>query len=384
MHAYLDNSATTKPYDEVIDYMSEMMKFHYGNPSSMHRIGVDAELKIKQIKQSILKSLHVTDGEILFTSGGTEANNLAILGTAGIIQKRRPEVITIVTEHKSVLAPMKVLEERGHTVTYVSVDARGRVDVESVLAAITPRTGLISMMMVNNETGTIQPIEALCKALKKLKEPPVLHVDAVQAYGKMPIELKRLGIDLLTASGHKIHGPKGIGFLYVKKGVRLNPIIFGGGQQHDIRPGTENTYGIYGLSKAVDLQFSDLKGRMAYMNGLKARFMDRMAQAVPEAVCHSVLEDAPHIVNMSFPGIRGEVLLHQLESQGVFVSTGSACNSKNKQYSHVLQAMGLTQPQMESAIRFSFSVMNTESEIDYAVEQVKGAYESLYAIIKGR
>lgn len=384
MHAYLDNSATTRPFDEVIEYMQEMMRFHYGNPSSMHRVGIDAEIRIKEIRKQIMKSLKAPEGEVVFTSGGTEANNLAIFGSTSLLKKRKPHIVCVSTEHKSVLAPIKELEASGHTVTYLEVDAFGKVDPKAVMDAVTEQTGLVSMMYINNETGALQPVELVGKALKKLKEPPVFHVDAVQAYGKITVDVNRACIDLLSASGHKIHGPKGIGFLFLKKGIRLKPQIFGGGQQNDLRPGTENTYAIYGLSKAIELNFEKLAENELYLRALKMKFMSMIKDQIPNCIVHSELNDAPHIVNVSFPGIRGEVLLHSLESVGVFVSTGSACNSKNKLYSHVLTAMGLSHALMESAIRFSFSIMNTEEEVEYAVTQVKTHYESLYQIIKGR
>lgn len=386
MKAYLDNSATTRPYDEVIEAMSEAMKNRFGNPSSLHRMGIEAENDIKSCKKTILKALGNPDGDILFTSGGTESNNLAILGTARRLSKRKNHVVTSVTEHKSVIEAFKVLESEGYEVTWLPVDQYGVVSAEEALAAITEKTALISLMWVNNETGVIQPIEAIAKGLKKLKQPPVFHVDAVQAFGKLKIDLKRTGIDLLTGSGHKIHGPKGIGFLYLKKGMQLKPLVYGGGQQMDLRPGTENTYGIVGLESAVNRSFEDFEGKMTVMAALRDKLRAGVMSALPLVVANTPLDlpIAPHILHLSFPDIRGEVMLHALETDGVFVSIGSACNSKVKKYSHVLEAMNLSTSHKEGAVRFSLSTETTEAEIEYAVEQVVKHYTSLFEIIKGR
>lgn len=386
MKAYLDNSATTRPYDEVIEAMSEAMKNRFGNPSSLHRMGIEAENDIKSCKKTILKALGNPDGDILFTSGGTESNNLAILGTARRLSKRKNHVVTSVTEHKSVIEAFKVLESEGYEVTWLPVDQYGVVSAEEALAAITEKTALISLMWVNNETGVIQPIEAIAKGLKKLKQPPVFHVDAVQAFGKLKIDLKRTGIDLLTGSGHKIHGPKGIGFLYLKKGMQLKPLVYGGGQQMDLRPGTENTYGIVGLESAVNRSFEDFEGKMTVMAALRDKLRAGVMSALPLVVANTPLDlpIAPHILHLSFPDIRGEVMLHALETDGVFVSIGSACNSKVKKYSHVLEAMSLSTSHKEGAVRFSLSTETTEAEIEYAVEQVVKHYTSLFEIIKGR
>lgn len=386
MFVYLDNSSTTRPYQEVIEAMTEVMTYRFGNPSALHKLGMDAETEIKKCKKQILTTLNLSEGEILFTSGGTEANNLAILGYARRISKRKNHIITSKTEHKSVLEAFKKLESEGYQVTYLNVDANGSVQVSEILSAITEKTALISLMMVNNETGIIQPIEELSKALKKLEKPPVLHVDAVQAYGKIKIDLRKLGVDLLTASGHKIHGPKGIGFLYVKKGVQIEPLLFGGGQQMDLRPGTENTYAIAGLSKAVELTFARLDEQCAKMIALRSMLRNGIEKGVPAATFNTPTEKetAPHILHVSFPQIRGEVLLHALETDGVYVSIGSACNSKVKKYSHVLEAMKLSAEAKEGAVRFSLATDTTEEDIHYAVEIIEKCYTQLYEIIRGR
>lgn len=386
MFVYLDNSSTTRPYKEVIEAMTEAMTHRFGNPSALHKLGMDAETEIKRCKKQILGTLNQSEGEILFTSGGTEANNLAILGYARRIAKRKNHLITSKTEHKSVLEAFKALESEGYSVTYVDVDAYGRVNPLQVIEAVTEKTALISLMMVNNETGMIQPIEEICKALKKMEKPPVLHVDAVQAYGKVRIDLRKLGIDLLTASGHKIHGPKGIGFLYVKKGVQIEPLLYGGGQQSDLRPGTENTYAIAGLSKAIEITFNEFEAHNNHMAALRDVLRKGIETQIPEAILNTPkdMATAPHVLHVSFPKIRGEVLLHALETEGVYVSIGSACNSKVKKYSHVLEAMKLSTEAKEGAVRFSLGSDTTEDEIDYAVGVVVRCYQELFEIIRGR
>lgn len=386
MKVYLDNSSTTRPYEEVISAMSEAMRNRYGNPSALHKMGVEAELEIKSCKRAILKGLNNPEGEIVFTSGGTESNNLAILGTARRLAKRKKHIITAATEHKSVLEAFKALEEEGFEITLLPVDEKGLVAPESVLAAVTDQTALISLMMVNNETGIIQPIEAVCKGLKKLKNPPVLHVDAVQAFGKISIDLKRWGVDLLTGSGHKIHGPKGIGFLFIRKEIQLKPLVYGGGQQMDIRPGTENTYGIIGLEAAVLKTFEDFETKNSRMAEMRDQLRAGIESALPMTVFNTPKElpTAPHILHASFPEIRGEVMLHALETEGVYVAIGSACNSKVKKYSHVLEAMKLSASHKEGAVRFSLSAETTPEEIEYAITCISNCYKTLNDIIKGR
>lgn len=386
MIAYLDNSSTTKPHQDVINAMVEAMSIQYGNPSALHKLGIAAEQEIKQTKKKILQQLNGGDGEVVFTSGGTEANNLAILGTARRTAKRLNHIITSKTEHKSVLEAFKALEKEGFDITWINVDRTGYVNPQDVISAITPQTALISLMLVNNETGVVQPVEVISKALKQLKTPPLLHVDAVQAFGKLRIDVKRLGIDLLTISGHKINGPKGIGALYIRKGVHLQPLFYGGGQQMDIRPGTENTYGIVGLGKAVDITFRDFQDSIDRMARLRDHLRLGLQTALPEVVVNTPCgaSTAPHILHVSFPDIRGEVLLHELESQGVFVSIGSSCNSKSKKYSHVLEAMKLSPVLKEGAVRFSLGMETTAEEVDYAIKTVVDAYTSLKAIIRGR
>lgn len=386
MNVYLDNSSTTKPYEEVIEAMMEAMKNRYGNPSALHKMGIEVELQIKSCKKTILKVLNNPEGDIIFTSGGTEANNLAILGATRRLGKRKNHIITSKTEHKSVLESFKVLEAEGFKVTWLSVDQNGSIDIQELMKAVTDQTALISLMMVNNETGIMQPIEEVAKALKQIKMPPLLHVDAVQGFGKVRIDLKRLGIDLLTASAHKIHGPKGNGFLYVKKGVQLIPQIYGGGQQNGIRPGTENTYAIAGFEKAVQKTFEDFEVTNERIGHLRDRLRDAILLEIPNVGLNTskMSLNAPHILHMSFPDIRGEVLLHALETDGIYVSIGSACNSKVKKYSHVLEAMKLSTSHKEGAVRFSLSTETTEEEIDYAAKSIVKNYKQLYEIIKGR
>lgn len=384
--AYLDNSATTKPFEEVIEVMADSMRHRYGNPSALHKMGIAAEQEIKSCKKTILRVFNNPDGEIIFTSGGTESNNLAILGAARWLSKRKKQIITSKTEHKSVLEAFKQLESEGFEVLYAPVDRNGVVDLEQLISLVTDDTALISLMYVNNETGVVQPIEEISKQIKKMKKPPLFHVDCVQAFGKIPIDLKKTSIDLLSGSGHKIHGPKGIGFLFIRKGVQIKPLVYGGGQQMDLRPGTENTYGIIGLEKATALIFNDFENKVKQLEEKRNRLRDGIMEAIPEAVLNTPKEcpTAPHILHISFPGIRGEVLLHALETKGIYVSIGSACNSKVKKYSHVLEAMKLSMSLKEGAVRFSLSVNTTEEEVEYAISEVASQYKALYAIIKGR
>jgi cysteine desulfurase len=386
MKVYLDNSATTKPYEEVIEVMSDAMKNHYGNPSSMHSLGLDAERLLKSAKQTALKSLGCKDGEIVFTSGGTESNNLAIEGAIRASRKEKNHIITTTIEHKSVHKYLSHLEKRGYEVTYLGVNTKGVIDINQLKEAITDKTALITIMLTNNEVGSIQPVEEISKHLKTLKRAPIFHVDGIQAYAKMKLSLKKMDIDMFSVSAHKVHGPKGVGFLYIKKGLRIEPMILGGDQQNALRAGTENVYSIVGFEAAIKKEFENLNEKNNYIRSIRDKFVEEIVKKIPNAKVNTALENevAVHIANISFPGMRGEVLLHTLEQKGIYVSVGSACNSKNKKYSYVLDALGLNVVEMESAIRFSFSHLNTFEEIDYAVEEISKSVEELNKIIKGK
>ena len=375
MKAYLDNAATTIPFREVREVMMQTMEKDYGNPSSMHQLGIDAEKYIKDAREIIAKSLKVETKEIIFTSGGTESNNQALIGAAFANKRKGNHLITTQIEHASVHNPMLFLEEQGFRVSYISVDKNGHINMEELLEAICEDTILVSVMYVNNEIGAIEDIPTIAKKIKDKKQDIIFHVDAIQAYGKYQIYPKRMGIDLLSVSGHKIHGPKGIGFLYIKDKLKINPYIYGGGQQKGMRSGTENVPGIAGLAMAAKLIYENWEEKMEKLYDLKEYFIQKITAL--ENVCINGIEDmelkdtAPHVVSVCVEGIKSEVLLHALEDKGVYVSSGSACSSNHPALSGTLQAIGLEKEKVESTIRFSFSVFTTKEELDYAVAAVE-------------
>lgn len=365
---YLDHAATTPGLPPVAEAMAQAMLAVYGNPSSLHRKGIEAEAILKKTRERIAASMRVSPAEIVFTSGGTEGNALAIRGAAQARQRRGRHIITSAIEHSSVLNICRALEEEGYTVTYLSVDDQGRVDPDRAAAVVTERTTLMSVMLVNNEIGTIQPVARIIDAVRRRKSDVLVHVDAVQAFGKIPVLPRELGADYVTISGHKIHGPKGIGALYRRKGAPLTPLFGQGSQEEGVRPGTENVPGIAGLGAALAALGEDDDFRRARLYHLRRRLIDGLLQIEGARLNGPKDEDAaPHIANFSFPGIRGEVLLHALEERGVYVSTGSACTSRKPEPSHVLKALGLPKEALESSIRVSLSWMTTEEEIDRAV-----------------
>lgn len=374
MEAYLDNAATTRVFDSVKDVMIEALVNDYGNTSSLHKKGIDAEKHVKNAKEVIAKSLKVDAKEILFTSGGTESNNLALIGTALANKRSGNHIITTRIEHASVHSPLLHLEENGFLVTYVPVDSYGRVLMDELLDEITDQTILVSIMYVNNEIGSVQPIEELSKKCKEKNPNIILHVDAIQGYGKYNIYPKREGIDLLSISGHKIHGPKGIGALYIRDKVKVKPIIFGGGHQKGMRSGTENVPGIAGLSEAVIEMYKDHEQKRENLFELKKHFIQLVTKidgVTINGVGDNIYGSAPHILSVSFDGIRSEVLLHALEEKGVYVSSGSACSSNHPSLSGTLKAIGIKDNLLDSTLRFSFSVFTTMDEIEYAVDCLK-------------
>lgn len=372
MEAYFDNSATTKVTDSVKDIVIKTMVEDYGNPSSMHMVGVEAEKYIKTAKENIAKILKVDEKEIYFTSGGTEGNNLATVGVAEANNHSGNKIITTEIEHSSVASPMKYLEKEGYNVVYLPVDHFGVVDMEALKEEMSEDTILVSVMYVNNEVGAIQPIGEIGKFIKTINPKVVFHVDAIQAFGKMEIKPKKENIDILTVSGHKIHGPKGSGFIYIKKNTKINPIISGGGQQDGIRSGTENVPGIAGIGQASKDCYDNLEQNVARMTELKDYLIDRLSEIENVTVnSRKGSEGAPHIVSASFGGVRSEVLLHALEDRGIYVSAGSACSSNRPSISRTLKAMNIDKDLLGSTIRFSFSEFNTKEEIDYCIEQLK-------------
>lgn len=368
MEAYLDNAATTFVFPEVKDLMGKVMEEDFGNPSSLHKKGVKAEQYIKEAKETIAKFLKVEPKEIVFTSGGTESNNMALIGSAYANQRRGKHIITTRIEHASVYEPLMHLEKEGFQITYLPVDEHGIVKIDALKEALTDETILVSIMYVNNEIGSIQPIEEIGKIIKSYREDILFHVDAIQAYGKLKIYPKRAKVDLLSVSGHKIHGPKGSGFLYIKDKTKIQPILFGGGQQKGMRSGTENVPAIAGLSLASKLMYENHEEKIEKLNILKERFIKGVSEI--ENVTNNSGE-APHIISISFPGVRSEVLLHALEEKGVYVSSGSACSSNHPAISGTLKAIGLDKNHWESTLRFSLSIFTTEEEVDFAIQCLK-------------
>lgn len=382
---YLDNSATTKPKSEVIEAMMEPLTDVYGNPSSLHNMGVEAEKLIKQARRDLAKFIKADEREIIFTSGGTEANNLAIRGTLNALQRYGNQIITTKIEHSSVLDTLKELEKEGWEVTYLDVDKKGRLDLKQLQKAVSENTVLVSIMQVNSEVGTIQPIAEVEKIINEYRDGRLyLHVDGVQALGKLELDVNKLNIDLLSLSSHKIHGPKGVGALYIDEDIRLKPqLITGGGQEMDYRGGTENVPGIVGFGRAAELIMDSFKEDIIHMEQLK----EKLAQGIIDNL-EGVQINGPepkdgvsHILNVSFRGLKGEVLIHALEEKNIYASTGSACSSKNPEPSHVLQAMELDDEAMEGAVRFSLSSENTMEEIDYVIDVLAEIVPELRKII---
>ena len=370
MEVYLDNSATTRAYDCVGELVRKVMCQDYGNPSSMHAKGVQAEHYIKETKEILAKLLKVKDKEIVFTSGGTESDNLALIGAARANRRRGNHLITSSIEHPAILNTMRYLEEEeDFRVTFLPVDRYGRVKLEALQEALCPETILVSIMYVNNEVGSVQPIRQAADMVKAYNKDILFHVDAVQGFGKYRIYPKKEKIDMLTLSGHKIHGPKGTGALYFGEQVKIKPIVFGGEQQKNIRSGTENVPGIAGLGLAAKTIYDGLEEKVDRMRALKARFIDGV-QKLDDITIHGLYDEtsAPHIISVGFAGVRSEVLLHALEEKGIYVSSGSACASNHPAISGVLKGIGAQKEYLDATLRFSMSEFTTEEEIDYTLE----------------
>lgn len=368
MEAYFDNSATTKVLDCVKDAVVDAMCVNYGNAAAKHRKGVEAEKLIREAKKAIADTLKVQEKEILFTSGGTESNNTALIGTALANRRAGKHLITTGVEHPSIYNTMSFLEEMGFEVTYLPVDHLGHISLEDLEKAIREDTILVSVMYVNNEVGAVEPIEAISQCIKKKNPKTLFHVDAIQAYGKYKIRPKKQGIDLLSVSGHKIHAPKGVGFLYIRDGVKIRPILFGGGQQKGMRSGTENVPGCVGLGVAAREAYKDFDARIEKLYTLREHLIAGLKPLGGVTINGS--EDrtnAPQIVSASFEGVRSEVLLHALEDKGVYVSSGSACSSNHPGISGTLKGIGVKKELLDSTIRFSLGDLNTEEEVDYAI-----------------
>lgn len=386
MNIYLDYAATTPISPEV----KEVMINHFdtfGNPSSLHHLGVVAEKLIKQARKQVSDALGVNEREIIFTSGGTEANNLAIQGLT--LNRTNARYITSQIEHPSVLGTFEWLEKNGADVVYLPVDEQGRVMLEALKSALSKETVLVSIMAVNNETGTIQPVQEIGTMIQTFNQEfqaqVRFHVDAVQAFGKFTLMPEKLNVDAMSISAHKIGGPKGIGALYVKKGINLKPLMFGGQQEQGVRPGTENGLGIVAFGKAAELAKNHMAQRESYVKEIKATFIDALMQE-PEIIINGTVDASasPYIINLSVMGVKGEVLLHTLEMKGLYVATGSACSSKKKVASHVLRAMKLNDARLEGAIRISFSHLTTIEEVKMATDILIESAKTLRSIMSSK
>lgn len=371
---YLDNSATTRTFDEVTEYMTHIMKDIYGNPSSRHTLGISAEAEVKKSLERLARIMKVDTGNILFTSGGTESDNLAIIGGAMANKREGMHLITTKTEHPAVLEPMKFLEEQGFSVTYLDAGADGRVNPDDLKASLTDETILVSIMNVNNEIGSVNDIREIGAIIKDYKPSILFHTDAVQSFGKFRINPKSCKIDMMSVSGHKIHGPKGVGILYVADKVKLHPLMLGGGQQKGLRSGTENVPGIAGIGLASELIYKDFDEKTDKLYELKRYFIEELIK-LPGVYVNGIPQNAftdeakirmtaPHIISASFDLIRAEVLLHALEAKGIYVSSGSACSSNKPSVSATLQAIGLDRKLLDSTLRFSMSHSTTREDID--------------------
>lgn len=372
MEAYLDNAATTRPFDEVTELVKKVMGEDFGNPSSLHTKGIEAERYIREAGDAIAATLKCDRKQIVFTSGGTESNNMAIVGGCMANRRRGKHIITTCFEHAAVYQPCLYLEEFfDYEVTYLPVDAMGHVNPEELRKALREDTVLVSVMMVNNEVGAVLDIEKIGRVIKEYRKDILFHVDAIQAYGKMRVHPKKLHADLLSVSGHKVHGPKGTGFLYVADGVKLHPLIHGGGQQKGQRSGTENVPGIAGLGLAAHMMYEDHEEKVEKLYRHKQKLI-QLLEALEGVHINAyrkecLRETAPHIISTSVEGVKSEVLLHALEEKGVYVSAGSACSSNHPGISQALKAIGVKDELLESTIRFSLSMENTGEELEYAV-----------------
>lgn len=369
---YLDNSATTRCFPEVVRLMDKILLEEYGNPSSMHHKGVEAERHLQEAKKIYAHILKVGERTLYFTSCGTESDNIAIIGGAMANQRDGKHLITTRIEHPAVLESMKFLESQGFEVTYLPVDENGLVDPQAVEDAVRDDTILVSIMHTNNEIGALEPAAEIGARIKAKNPKTLFHVDAVQGFGKAYIYPSRMHIDLLAASGHKVHGPKGTGLLYIGEGVKVHPLIFGGGQQKGMRSGTENTAGIAGMALASKMLYDHLEEDRKKLYGMKELFIKEVS-GIPDVHVNGLTgpDSAPHIISLSIGGVRAEVLLHALEEKGIYVSSGSACSSNRPHLSATLEAIGEPKEYMDSTIRISMSVMNEPEQLKAAADALK-------------
>ncbi|MCK9443861.1 MAG: cysteine desulfurase [Tissierellaceae bacterium] len=380
---YLDNCSTTRPREEVATVIAKSLLEDFGNPSSLHRLGIRAEKKIKEARAIISNFLNVEDREIYFTSGGTESNNLAIQSFVRKLSKKGMHIITTKIEHPSVLNTMKFYEKQGFEITYLDVDDKGYISLSQLENSMRDDTILVAVMHVNNEIGIVEPIMEIGRIIKDKNPNTIFHVDGIQGFGKVDIELKLGKVDSYSFSGHKVHGPKGIGGLFIDRKHDIEPVIFGGNQERGIRSGTENLTGIIGFGEAVRLATENYVKEREHVKELKSYFADKIKAEIKDIRLNSRLDDksSPYILNISFLDTRGEVLLHYLEENGIYVSTSSACSSRGTEKSHVLKSIGLGNREIEGAIRFCFSYENVKEEMDYTVEKLKASVSEIRQII---
>ncbi len=370
---YFDNAATTRASEQVAEKVTEMLCHNFGNPASVNKLGLQVEKEIKKTTEILSRGIHCKINEIYYTSGGTEGDNWAIFGTAEGYQRQGKHLITTKIEHPAVKKPMETLEQKGYDITWLSVDKKGKIDLEELKQSIRKDTILVSIILINNETGVIQDVEKIGKIIKQQNENTLFHVDAVQAFGKYAIDVEKMNIDLLTMSSHKINGPKGVGMLYKRQGLKVKPYILGGEQQQGQRSGTENGAGVAGLGVAADICFQNMKKNQQTIFDVKRTLAEGILNGIADVQINgdTLEQSSPYVLNVTFKGLRSEVLLHALESKDIFVSAGSACDSKKKVGSPVLTAMGLPFNEIEGAVRFSFCQYNTVEEAQECVKQLK-------------
>ena len=372
MTAYLDNSATTKPCKGAKEKMIKAIDECWGNPSSLHSVGIDADMLLLDSRRIIAKALACDEKEIFFTSGGTESNNIAVFGSAYQHRRKGNKIITSAIEHHSVHKCFDKLADDGFEVVKIPVDSKGLIDMSILEKEIDEKTILVSIMAVNNEVGTIEPVDEIRNIVRRKNSPAIIHVDAVQAFGKLPLNMKKLGADLLSISSHKVHGPKGVGALFIKNGTKLSPRVFGGGQEKDIRPGTEPMPAIAGFAGAVsELKIKD---SLEKITALRDEFVNNL-RAIDGVIINSPDDALPYIVNVSLTGLRSETVLNLLSGMGIYVSSGSACAKGHK--SHVLTAMALDNSIIDSSLRVSLSRFTTKEELDYFIEGVNKALKTI-------
>lgn len=381
---YLDNCATTKPRKEVVDAMVDALTNEYGNPSSLHRLGLKTEKRIKEVREIIANYLRIESKELYFTSGGTESNNIAIQSIAKKFSRKGKHIITTRFEHPSILNVFKHLEEEGFNVSFLDVDKNGYIDLDTLAKTIKEDTILVSIIHVNNEIGSLQDIKGIKDVINNSVSKPILHVDGIQSFGKVEFSLKALDVDTYSFSGHKVHGPKGIGGLYINKRLKLNPIVFGGNQESGLRSGTENVPGIIGLGEAVKILIENGKMEAQSAFELKKYMASRIINEIDDVKLNTSVDNtsSPYVLSITFRGTRGEVLLHYLEEKDIYVSTSSACSSKGTTKSHVLKAINLCDKDIEGTIRFCLSYEITKDDIDYTIEQLKYAVNDIRSIMR--